>query len=104
MLLRRLSPPRLPRPRRSSLALLLMGVLVLPGTLLLPRGAFAATDTDGDCLADVQETALGTNPRNPDSDGPQIRLSLVSRIIEDEFVLLASTRPDGSFYRVVTDC
>ncbi len=33
------------------------------------NGAYAAGDTDGDCLADVDEAKLGTDPNNPDSDG-----------------------------------
>ena len=31
--------------------------------------AVVAADTDRDCLPDSQESALGTDPRNPDTDG-----------------------------------
>jgi Bacterial TSP3 repeat len=32
-------------------------------------GTFATGDSDGDCLSDTEELALGTDPNNPDSDG-----------------------------------
>jgi hypothetical protein len=33
------------------------------------KGAFAAGDSDGDCLPDADEIKAGTDPNNPDTDG-----------------------------------
>jgi hypothetical protein len=36
-------------------------------------GSATASDSDGDCLSNRREEALGLDPRNPDSDGDGIR-------------------------------